>query len=407
METGGAVPTFSGSFQAPQGPPLDTNAKLWGQPASSGSFGKVDIETGEVLPPFDPLLKWELQNVARRFLPRGHRLAKCHRIRREDSSVQVRVREEDRKAFYAGLQTCGLVWLCPVCAPKVQAYRAAELALAIEQAQELGLLVELVTFTAPHSRSDRLADLEEKAGKAFRSMANGRPYRRLSDELGIVGTVSSGEVTWGELNGWHPHRHTLRFRRPGPAMGSRHKLAAHDLEVFGLWRSAVERHGLGKADVRGFSVEDGAKANEYVQKMATEAVRFRWGTEDEMARSHTKKGRFGNLTPFDFLRMGAAGVDGAWDRLWREYADAYKGKTQLRWSKGLRNLLGVTETATDEQLAESLGERWTWARELTDDDWRLVRTWNARGELLQVAALAGKEGIEHYFAELRRREKKE
>ena len=364
----------------------------------------MDLETGEILPPFDPLLKWELQNVARRFLPRGHRLAKCHRIRRADSSVQVRVREEDRKAFYAGLQTCGLVWLCPVCAPKIQAYRAAELALAIEQATAQGLLVELVTFTAPHSRSDRLSDLEEKAGKAFRSMMNGRPYRRLVEELGIVGSIAAGEVTWGEVNGWHPHRHTLRFRKSGPALGSRHKLAAHDLELFGLWRSAVERHGLGKADVRAFSVEDGSKANEYVQKMATEAVRFRWGTEDEMARSHTKRGRFGNMTPFDFLRMGAAGVQGSWEHLWREYAAAYKGKTQLRWSKGLRNRLGVTETATDEQLSESLGERWSWARDLTDDDWRLVRAWNGRGELLQVAAQAGKEGIDHYLAELRRRE---
>lgn len=405
MDDGSAVPTFSGPFWAENRPPLDTNAKLGGQPANSGSFGKVDSETGEVLPPFDPLLKWELQNVARRFLPRGHRLAKCHRIRRAESVVEVRASEEHGRAFYAGLQTCGLVWLCPVCAPKIQAYRAAELALAIEQAQDQGLVVELVTFTAPHSRSDSLADLEERAGKAFRSMTNGRPYRRLSAELGIVGSVSAGELTWGELNGWHPHRHTLRFRKAGPAMGSRHKLAAHDLEIFGLWRSAVERHGLGRADVRGFSVEDGSRASEYVQKMATEAVRFRWGTEDEMARSHTKRGRFGNLTPFDFLRMGAAGAEGAWGRLWREYAAAYKGKTQLRWSPGLRNLLGVTETATDEQLAQSLGESWSWARELSDDDWRLVRAWNARGELLQVATLAGREGVEHYLAELRRRER--
>lgn len=359
-----------------------------------------------MLPPFDSLLKWELQNVARRFLPRGHRLAKCHRIRRADSNIEVRMSEERGKAFYAGVQTCGLVWLCPVCAPKIQAYRAAELALAIEQASRLGLIVELVTFTAPHSRSDRLADLEEKAGKAFRSMTDGRPYRRLAAELGIVGSVSSGEVTWGELNGWHPHRHMLRFRKPGPAGGSRHKLADHDREIFELWRGAVERHGLGKADVRGFSVEDGSKAHEYVQKMATEAVRFRWGTEDEMARSHTKRGRFGNLTPFDFLRMGAAGVEGPWQRLWREYAEAYKGKTQLRWSKGLRSRLGVTETATDEQLAESLGETWSWARHLTDDDWRVVRASNARGKLLQAAELAGREGVEIFLAELWRQNTK-
>ena len=43
---------------------------------------------------------------------------------------RVEIRMKDGSAYYCGLETCGNVWLCPVCSAKVHHRRAAEPATA-------------------------------------------------------------------------------------------------------------------------------------------------------------------------------------------------------------------------------------------------------------------------------------
>lgn len=406
MDVGRAGPLEEGRPGAGTAPPLITNAKFVCHPVQDSVSGGWNLATGEVIETWDPLLKWELQDVARRFLPRGHRLANCHRVRREDSSIQVRFSEEHTKAFYSGLQTCGLGWLCPVCAPKIQAVRAAELQRAIDQAAELGV-VDMVTLTVPHRKGQSLQEVDGVRRRAWRSMQNTRGYRDLAKELGLVGVVVSDEVTWGPETGWHPHAHVLRFRRPGP-VSRRGKLTRPDLRLFELWRGAVERRGWETPKLGGFSVQDGSRAAEYVAKLGKPEEAFTWGLADEMTRSHTKRGRSGlRFTPFDFLRAGAEGREGPWGGLWREYAAAVKGRQQLRWSQGLRERLGVFDVGTDEEIAESIGEAWTWARDLGPEDWHVVRRYRVRGELLRVAELTGRAGVDLFLGELHRRARDE
>jgi hypothetical protein len=40
---------------------------------------------------------------------------------------QVEIRIKDGSAYYSGLETCGNVWLCPVCSAKIHHRRASEL----------------------------------------------------------------------------------------------------------------------------------------------------------------------------------------------------------------------------------------------------------------------------------------
>jgi len=401
VDAGSAVPPSRGLSRAAERPALDTIASYPSIPSQTQVSAPLDLATGELLQAFDSLAKWELQNVARRYLDAGHRLSFCHRVRKADDSVQVRMASEQPRAFYAGLQTCGLVWLCPVCAPKIQAVRAAELKLAIEHASAEGLHVDMVVLTIPHGRRDDLRELVAGFRKAYASMTQSRAYRELAAELGLVGTVVSHEVTWGEGSGWHPHAHVLRFRERGGPPAPSGELHDHDARLFEMWRRAVERRGLGKPTVRAFRVQDARQAHEYVQKLAR-AGRFAWGIDDEMVRSHSKRGREGRFSPFDLLRQGAEGTEGPWRELWRTYAAVYKGSRQLVWSNGLKRRLGASEGRTDSEIAESIGERYVWARILTDDDWALVRRHKARGVLLQVAELAGRDGIELYLSELRK-----
>jgi len=385
--------------------PLDTYTGFAATPSRT-AFPAYDPETGEVLPAFDRLAKWELQARARNLLPSQKRLAKCHRVRYStEVGVEIRKAKESGRAFYGGLIACGLVWLCPVCAPKVQSVRAAEVAAAIEYWELCGGIVELVTYTVPHHRSQRLDELDTAVRDAYRSMTGSRGYRELARDLEVIGTIVAPEVTWGADTGWHPHLHVLRFRRSVGAGGREdaRTSAPQDAELFELWKSAVMRAGLEAPSIRAFKVQNGTRAAEYVAKMGTDT--YTWGTHDELVRSHTKKGREGRYTPFDFLRNSVAELEGPWGLLWRDYAAAYRGRRQLRWSPGLRESLGVSEGRQDDEIAASLGEAYWLLAELSDDDWELVRRSGARarGELLQVAELHAEEGIELYLTELRRR----
>ena len=403
MATGGAVPLLRGFSEADQAASLDNNTGFAAIPSTTG-FPAHDPETGEVLPAFDRLAKWEMQARARKLLPGQKRLGKCHRVRYStEVGVEIRRAKESGRAFYGGLIACGLVWLCPVCAPKVQSVRAAEVADAIDYWELCGGIVELVTYTVPHHRSQRLEELDTAVRNAYRWMTSLRAYKELARDLEVIGTVVAPEVTWGAETGWHPHLHVLRFRRSVGAGGRQdaRTSATPDSALFELWKSAVLRAGLEAPSIKAFKVQDGTRAAEYVAKMGTDT--YTWGTHDELVRSHTKKGREGRYTPFDFLRNSLADLEGPWGSLWRDYAAVYRGRRQLRWSPGLKDFLGASESRQDDEIAASLGEAYWLLAELSDDDWQLVRGAGprARGELLEVAELHGQEGIAAYLEVLR------
>src|SRR5215467_1107515 len=63
---------------------------------------------------------------------------------------QVEIRIKDGSAYYAGLETCGNVWLCPVCSAKIHHRSATELRDALITWTDNGHSASLVTITVPH-----------------------------------------------------------------------------------------------------------------------------------------------------------------------------------------------------------------------------------------------------------------
>lgn len=369
------------------GPPLDRHTGIASAPSGTGRSRRVDSETGEILPPFDELAKWELQAVAREALGPAHRLRICFRhMRPEVEQVEIRERLEGGGRFLGGLQVCGMVWVCPVCAAKVQAVRAREVRAAIEAWQERGGTVLLMTQTFRHSRADDLAGILEPFKDALRRFKSGRRYAKASAVLGLKGTVAGHEVTWGEANGWHPHAHTLLFVR-----GDVKPEAARQV-LWPVWRAVAVKAGL-QVDRRAFDIRDGAAVREYVTKLGRP---YQWNAEHELVKSHTKRGseRTG-LSPFDLLRRHQEGAQGApWLALFREFAKAYHGKNQLTWSRGWkRDLLG-SDGLTDLEVAASIGERFAVLARLTAEQWRSIRrAGHHGGTVLRVFDLAGEEGL--------------
>lgn len=100
-------------------------------------------------------MKYRLQRMAAKLRP-SERVACCHRMVK-DSAAGVRIlRSKDGRAYFDGVQTCGSVWLCPVCAAKITERRRNELQELIDAHRVAGGSLLFLTLTIPHQRHDVL-----------------------------------------------------------------------------------------------------------------------------------------------------------------------------------------------------------------------------------------------------------
>ena len=69
--------------------------------------------------------------------------------------------------------------------------------------------------------------------------------------------------------------------------------------------------------------------------------------------------------------MRGASTNNHYKTLFKEFADVFKGKQQLVWSKGLKELLGIKQV-TDEELIEETEKTSIEIRELPLKIWDLI-----------------------------------
>ena len=378
---------------------LGTDAKY------KNTGGKVDPETGEILGFIDPMAgrvkRFIFQSVVRKLLPES-RTNNCLRVRQGSKQIQVHKSVQHGTASYSGLQTCGSVWVCPVCAAKIAERRRAEIIAAMAAHNAAGGCVNMLTLTAPHQRGDDLGELLVKQAKALNAFWNDRQVKAVLLEMGTVGQIRALEVTHGRKsprnNGWHPHYHVLLFNGLEPHL-MRFKalldqeMADWTLRLYAVWARVCIKAGLGEPSLQhGLKLDDGSRAARYVSK---------WGLEDEMTKGHTKKALHGE-TPFDFLRVL---VESPEDRqaaaLFIEFARVFKGKRQLHWSRGLKDRYAIGEK-TDDELAEDKEDEFSvLLGTITIEQWRDVLAVEGRGLLLSAAAHGGWSAVVTYLGSIR------
>jgi Replication protein len=378
------------------------SAGFLGTYAKSENKTRIDPETGEILGLIDPMEsrvnRFILQQVARKLLPKT-RTNYCLRLRQKGKQVEVWKSHEFKTASFVGLQTCGSVWACPVCAAKIAERRRAEVVAAMAAHKAAGGSVTLLTLTAPHQRTDNLADLLAKLKKALNSFKNDRHVKAIFKAMGIIGDIKALEVTHGRLspsnNGWHPHYHILQFGGLGVDYVPLDWLQMVDMEdvLYRRWAAACVRAGLGEPSrEHGLKLDDGSKAAKYVSK---------WGLEDEMTKGHTKKALHGE-TPFDFLRSYLADPnDKQAGALFREFAETFKGKRQLVWSRGLKKRYAIGEL-TDEELSAQTDDQARLLGQITLPQWCDVLAVEGRGVVLQLASSGGWEAVSIYLDSIKR-----
>ena len=350
--------------------------------------------------------RWALQNKAARLLPH-ERVSYCMRaVQPQAMGVTILYTAQTQTAHYGGLETCGSVWACPICAAKVTERRRQELAQAVKAAKAQGLQVVMCTFTFSHHRGDHLQVMMDAMRAAFKRYKGGRAAEKLRKLYALVGTVRALEIMHSEDNGWHPHIHELCFLPK-----------EIDAQAFGrvcrsAWQRAANLSGL-TMNEHGFKLDTcDSRIVEYITKWGRDpkestqaAWDAGWNESMELTKWHIKKGRSAardgseHVTPFGLLRYAAAGDDRA-GQLFQEYAHCFKGLRQLHWSPLLRELLGLGDEKSDEELAEEQQEEAAAIAYISGSQWAIVLANDCRAELLEVASTGNAEKVWAFLGEL-------
>jgi hypothetical protein len=276
--------------------------------------------------------------------------------------------------------------MCPVCAAKISEKRRVELVEAVSRWRDTGGSVVMATITVQHSSKDSykktLAGLQTAYGKLLNSVA----CKAVFAEMGVVGRIKALEVTYG-ANGWHPHIHLLLF-----ITSQNPPLKQFKDMLFKRWEMACKASNLNKPSPDAFNLSDGSYAAAYVSK---------WGIESEMTKGHIKTSKSG-YSPFDLLRHHLGTYAGNADPLspgqdkllFQEYAYTMKGKRQLVWSDGLRDLLGLKQEKTDKELVDETEEQEVLFVKIPLAMWKIILKKEKRGEVLEACKL----GLDNFYA---------
>lgn len=359
----------------------------------------------------------------------AHRVALCGWATANGVSG-VGVRVSDGVAGFAGLQTCGSVWGCPVCAAKISARRAEELGAVLGWARTEGHTLAMVTLTVSHQRQDRLKSVWDAVASGWGAITSGQswngeeteeefaerlgqwvaqgnahddakrrgapapraprgwhkgnaPKIRLGDKAkyGVLGWARAVEVTRGS-NGWHVHIHAVIVLNGNQKSYERAYSLGDSMRT--RWNAGIGKKGFKSADEYGVRVDvsEGAEQRlaDYLAKSSEPEKAVKQSMEKagrDLAREATlgqhKQGKKGGRTPFQILADLQSGVSEDW-ALWNEWLVDSKGRQQLTWSADLREMAGLLLEETDQEIAaEEVGTAEDTVLVLPIESWREVR----------------------------------
>jgi hypothetical protein len=340
------------------------------------------------------------QSVARDLVP-DERVAIC--LRRPipgAPGVELWRDPKHAAAHYKQLQVCGSVWMCAVCGARISEVRRVELSAAIKAWP--GQVV-FITLTLQHDALDPVSEVLGGLQEAARKMRQARKWRDLERCYGAefevrgkvrrrIGTIRALENTCGD-NGHHPHQHILGFLRGGV------DVEAFTKELTELWLHAVAQVGRFASPKWGIRVEHtDAKIADYVAKWGKEP---RWTAAHEMTKASSKAARGAGWSMSGLLELYLMTGDAEAGRRWREFAQAFKGHNQLRWSPGLRAvLLPDEQEKTDQEIVNSSEEDAVFLALLDMAAWRVVLGTDARYELLRAASSGDAGEIQRFLLSL-------
>lgn len=342
--------------------------------------------------------RFNLQDIAKQILPNSRCYMCMHRIAPGAAGVKVLYSDRVKRAHYGGLMVCGSVWICAVCSAKISERRKLELVEMVNN--HLGGLA-LITFTLRHNRYDTLISSLAKLDKAYKLLVGGWWYQEFIKRWGLIGAAKNSEITYGELNGWNPHKHALQFYKTFLDDQSIEQIRK---EITARWLCILAKVGASGLDQIAVDCQsvttEAEKVAEYVAKWDKLPDKKPWGIEAEIAKSTVKKGKKLHLSFWQLLEWAGQDEEKLPVSLVREYAKATKGKHSLTFSKGLRAELGLGPEKTDLEIINEQDETAWIMAVLKKDFWRYVCENGKRAEILTIANFGDQNILDDYLNKL-------
>lgn len=259
----------------------------------------------------------------------------------EVPTLLMRIKDEKgHRAFFTGVQTCGLRWVCPCCTAKAAQADRDYVNDGLSAGRSMGLFPVMITLTTRHSIDEDGADVLAGIMQAEQRLKSVKAWRRFSEDC--AGYARVLEWTHGK-NGHHPHFHTIALMR---AVSEEAAIdAAKGLQASYMRQlDAAGRDGTSAAAwERSFQVQGAAAAGGYIAK---------WGSAEELTGSLAKAGGGEGLTSWQLLRLArTAPLEADRQRyaaIWWEIVCATKGKAQLYKSQGFKAIVEAYREVEDE-----------------------------------------------------------
>jgi Replication protein len=257
-------------------------------------------------------------------------------VGRLSTDVTPTIKKNDGGIYFSGLQTCGSVWVCPICSLKISQYRKMEVfKITAAMNRRPGVNSGQMVITLRHDKGDSLRTVKKILLKSWQKVQVQREYRELCKKYKHLGDVRALEVKVSMRSGWHPHLHILMFAESSP----------EDMEAFAnailkLYCRKNERAAMEGQYYKGiFNEQD---IEDYITK---------WQVSDELTMGNSKTGgkEKDSYMPFDLLTD--VQINTRWKiAKFREYAETMAGTRQLTFSKEVRKLREEMKIKEDEEI---------------------------------------------------------
>lgn len=313
---------------------------------------------------------------------RPHRTRLCYAYRAygaDKITLRLNTDPSESRASFSGLQTCGSIHACPVCAARVAAEKGEFILKALAWGKRNNKKAWMLTLTASHNLSMSLDEIEERVRLSWETFVSHRSYKRLKKELAIASFIANHEAPHGE-NGWHYHKHILFFSDFEAI-----KNAPVQADFTNLWIQCLGLHGLTASRQHAAKITTGAAVGDtYLTKCGITVTETNGRLEYEMSTQGNKESSE-LKTQWELLEMSYYGNFRAGE-LFVEYVEHMSGKKFLTMSKGFAKLIEAEELPPVENEETAAGDEMQDFAEISPYWWDVVKDARGMSDVLRVAA---------------------
>jgi hypothetical protein len=314
---------------------------------------------------------------------RPHRTRICHSFRAYGSEtiiLQLNQNPTASRAGFSGVQTCGNIHCCPVCAQRAAAEKGKIILKALRWGKRTNKKNMMLTLTASHNINMSLDDLEARVKAAWETFTTHREWKKIKKELGISEWIANHEAPYGE-NGFHYHKHVVLFLDFDLL-----KEEKPQADIGALWIQCLSLQGLTASPQYAAKITTGSAVGDtYLTKCGITVTETNGRIEYEISTQEHKEGEL--KTQWELLEMSYYGNQKAGE-LYTEYAQHMSGKKFLTFSGGFSKLLKAEPDPEPENPDGELAaadDMQDWA-EISPYWWDIVVAARSLSSVLKVAS---------------------